>query len=152
MAQPDVQMSPITIDKNTDGVTYASADITDASTYSTLLTYKVPLGVAIEITPSNYIFGQYYGTGGTTSGDIISAGSTKIEKKNATGASSIEIFKGSNGIFGDIGDELKRPRLKTKVLVNSSEQIIVSVVNTGTTLDVSSSNFSLEGVQIYNRV
>lgn len=144
--------SPFTIDKNTTGVTYVANDFATASTYTTILTYAVPLGMAVEITPQNYIFGQYFTTAGVTSGNIITAGTTLILKANATGAETREIFKGSNAIFGSLGDELQRPRLKTSVLVNASQQLIVQVANMGTTLDVSVSNFFVEATQIYEEI
>jgi len=149
MPQNNLVRTPFTVDKNTEGVTYASTDLAGTATQQQLLKYSIPLGLVVEITPANYLFGEFYGTGGVTAADIIASGQTIIEKRNATGAASREIWKGSNGIFGDIGDELKRPRFKTTVQVNASQQIVVNVINMATTLDVSTSNFYLEANQIF---
>jgi len=75
-AKQGLVKSPFTIEKNTDGVTYLTSDLDTADEWKTILTYAVPLGMAIEVTPVNYIFGEYYGTGGVTSGDVISGGLT----------------------------------------------------------------------------
>ena len=144
--------SPFTIDKTADGVTYLGTDLATESDWNALLTYAVPLGVAIEITPVNYIFGQFYGTGGVTSGDIITGGLTRILKQNANGTESRELWKGANGIFKDIGDEWQRPKVRVPVVVNASQKIVVEVYGLGTTLDVSTSNFFIECVQYYEEI
>lgn len=144
--------SPFTIEKNADGVTYIAADLATSTDWKTILTYAVPLGMAIEVTPANYIFGEYFGTGGVTAGDVISAGMSRILKQNANGTESREIWSGSNKIFGDLGDELKRPKLKVPVVVNASQKIVVQVYSLGTTLDVSTSNFFIEATQYYEEI
>jgi hypothetical protein len=144
--------SPFTIEKNADGVTYISSDLATSTDWKTVLTYAVPLGMAIEITPANYIFGEYFGTGGVTASDVIAAGMSRILKQNANGTESREIWSGSNKIFGDLGDELKRPKLKVPVVVNASQKIVVQVYSLGTTLDVSTSNFFIEATQYYEEI
>lgn len=144
--------SPFTIEKNADGVTYLGTDLVTADEWKQILVYSVPLGMAIEITPANYIFGEYYGTGGVTASDIIAAGLSRVLKKNANGTESREIWSGSNKIFGDLGDELKRPKLKVPVVVNASQKIAVEVYGLGTTLDVSTSNFFIEATQYYEEI
>jgi hypothetical protein len=144
--------SPFTIEKNADGVTFIAADLATSTDYKTILTYAVPLGLAIEVTPANYIFGEYFGTGGVTAGDIISAGLSRILKQNANGTDSREMWSGSNKIFGDLGDSRKRPALKVPVVVNASQKIVVQVYSLGTTLDVSTSNFFIECTQYYEEI
>jgi len=144
--------SPFTIEKNADGVTYLSADLTAVAEWKQILSYSVPLGMAIEITPANYIFGEYYTTAGATAGNIISAGLSRVLKKNANGTESREIWSGSNKIFGDLGDELKRPKLKVPVVVNASQKIAVEVYGMGVDLDVSTSNFFIEATQYYEEI
>lgn len=149
MANDNLVRTPFTISKSTDGVVYASTDIEDSTVASTLLTYSVPLGMAVQIAPENYVFGQYL----NTSAAVIAFGETIISKSNATGAESREIFRGSNGIFGNIGDEFKRPRLGVGVLVNASEKLIVQVVSVGAVdLDVSASNFFIQATQVYEQI
>lgn len=150
--QKGLVKSPFTIEKNAEGVTYLSSDLATAAEWKQLLSYSVPLGMAIEITPANYIFGEYYGTGGVTAGDVISGGLSRVLKKNANGTESREIWSGSNKIFGDLGDELKRPKLKVPVVVNASQKIVVEVYSLGTTLDVSTSNFFIEATQYYEEI
>lgn len=152
MAEDGLVRSPFTINKTTTGVTYVAADFADASSWTTILTYAVPLGTAVEITPANYVFGLFYNTGGVTSGNVITGGLTRILKANATTNETREIWSGSNAIFGSLGDELQRPRLKTGVTVSASQQILVQVYNLGTTLDVSTSNFFIEAVQVYEQI
>lgn len=152
MAEQRIVKSPFTIEKNADGVTYLSSDLATASEWKQILSYSVPLGMAVEVTPANYIFGQYYGTGGVTAGDIIYGGLTRVLKKNANGTEAREIWLGSNQIFGDLGDELKRPKIKTPVMVNASQKITVEVYGLGTTLDVSTSNFFIEATQYYEEI
>lgn len=151
-AQSNLVSSPFTIDKTADGVTYIAADLATEADWNTVLTYAVPLGVAIEITPVNYIFGQYYNTGGVTSGNIITAGLTRILKQNANGTESRELWKGANGIFKDIGDEWQRPKVRVPVVVNASQKVVVQVYSLGTTLDVSTSNFFIECTQYYEEI
>jgi hypothetical protein len=140
--------SPFTIDKNTDGVTFLSADLVDVSVFTTIMSYDVPLGTAIEILPTNYHFGDLKTTGGTT----ISAGSSRILKQNANGTESRELWQGSNAIFKDIGDKLQRPSINIPVVVNSSQKIVVQVINLGTTLDSVSSNYYIECQQVYEEI
>lgn len=150
--QANLVSSPFTIDKTADGVTYVAADFATEADWNTILTYAVPLGVAIEITPVNYIFGQYYNTGGVTSGNLITAGMTRILKQNANGTESRELWKGANGIFKDIGDEWQRPKVRVPVVVNASQKVVVQVYSLGTTLDVSTSNFFIECTQYYEEI
>jgi hypothetical protein len=151
-AKQGLVKSPFTIEKNADGVTYLTTDLATASEWKTILTYAVPLGMAIEVTPVNYIFGEYYGTGGVTAGDVISGGLTRVLKSNANGTEQREIWNGSNKIFGDLGDELQRPKLRVPVVVNASQKILVQVYGLGTTLDVSTSNFFVEATQYYEEI
>ncbi len=150
--QQGLVKSPFTIEKNADGVTYISSDLATADEWKQILVYDVPLGVAIEVTPANYIFGEYFDTSGATAGDVIAAGLTRILKKNANGTESREIWSGSNKIFGDLGDERKRPKLRVPVIVNASQKIAVEVYSLGTTLDVSTSNFFIECTQYYEEI
>ena len=55
-------------------------------------------------------------------------------------------------IFGDLGDELKRPKLKTPVVVNASQKIVVDVYGLGADLDVCTSNFFIEATQYYEEI
>ena len=151
-ARTGLVKSPFTIEKNAEGVTYLTQDLASADEWKTVLTYAVPLGMAIEITPINYIFGEFYNTGGVAAGNVISAGLTRVLKSNANGTESREIWSGSNKIFGDLGDELKRPKLRVPVVVNASQRILVQVYGLGTTLDVSESNFFLEATQYYEEI
>ena len=141
--------SPFTIDKNTDGSTWLSADLVTSTDWKTILTYAVPLGMAVEITPVNYHFGDYNATDTTTA---ITAGNTRILKTNANGTESREIWSGSNGIFKDIGDEFQRPKIRVPVVVNASQKIKVEVYSLGTTLDSATSNYYLEAVQYYEEI
>jgi len=140
--------SPFTIDKNTDGVTFLSADIVTATTWQTISSYDVPLGTAIEILPTNYHFGDLQTTGGTA----ITAGSARILKQNANGTESRELWQGSAAIFKDIGDKLQRPSINIPVVVNSSQKIVVQVINMGTTLDSVLSNYYIECQQVYEEI
>lgn len=151
-AKSGLVKSPFTIEKNADGVTYLTSDLASEADWNQILSYSVPLGMAIEVTPANYIFGEYYSTLGSTAGNIISAGLTRVLKKNANGTESREIWSGSNKIFGDLGDELQRPKLKVPVVVNASQKIVVEVYQLGTTLDVSTSNFFIEATQYYEEI
>ena len=74
--------SPFTISNSTTGVTFVAADFATSDSWTVILTYAVPLGVAVEVTPVNWHFGYYYATDTTTQ---ITAGETKIEKQNANG-------------------------------------------------------------------
>jgi hypothetical protein len=141
--------SPFTIDKQTDNVTFLSADLDSETEWNDVLSYPVPLGTAIEITPVNYIFGQYFATDTTTQ---ITAGSTRILKQNANGTESREIWKGSNGIFGDIGDIRQRPQLRVPVMINASQKLVVQVYSLGTTLDSVASDFQVECMQYYEEI
>ena len=141
--------SPFTIDKNSTGSTWVSADFTSADSWTTVLTYAVPLGMAIEITPVNYHFGDYNATDASTA---ITAGQTRILKQNANGTESREIWSGANGIFKDIGDEFQRPKIRVPVVVNASQKIVVQVYSMGTTFDSASSNYYLECIQYYEEI
>jgi len=141
--------SPFTIDKNSTGSTWVSADFTSADSWTTVLTYAVPLGMAIEITPVNYHFGDYNATDASTA---ITAGQTRILKQNANGTESREIWSGANGIFKDIGDEFQRPKIRVPVVVNASQKIVVQVYSMGTTFDSASSNYYIECIQYYEEI
>ena len=147
--QTGLVKSPFLIDKNTTGSTWLSADLATTSTFTDILSYAVPLGTAVEITPVNYHFGTFKATDTTTQ---ITAGSSRILKQNANGTESREIWQGENGIFKDIGDEFQRPKLRVPVIVNASQVIKVQVVNLGVTLDSVASNYSVECMQIYEEI
>lgn len=152
MANDGLVKSPFTITKTTDGVSWLSADLATSTDWKTILSYSVPLGMAVEISPVNYFFGFYYGTGGTTSGDKIIAGQTRILKSNANVTESREIWSGSNSIFKDVGDEFQRPKIRVPMMVNASQKILVQVYSMGTTLDKDNSDFNLEAIQYYEEV
>ena len=147
--QEGLVKSPFTIDKNTDGSTWLSADLVTSTDWKAVLTYAVPLGMAVEITPVNYHFGDYNATDTTTA---ITAGMTRILKQNANGTESREIWSGANGIFKDIGDEFQRPKIRVPVVVNASQKLVVQVYSLGTTLDSASSNYFIECVQYYEEI
>jgi len=141
--------SPFTIDKNSTGSTWVSADFATADSWTTVLTYAVPLGMAVEITPVNYHFGDFNATDASTA---ITAGQTRILKQNANGTESREIWSGANGIFKDIGDEFQRPKIRVPVVVNASQKIVVQVYGMGTTFDSASSNYYIECIQYYEEI
>lgn len=141
--------SPFTIEKNADGATWLTADLVSAAAWTQILKYSVPLGMAIEITPVNYHFGDYNATDTTTA---ITGGMTRILKKNAALTESREIWKGANGIFKDIGDEFQRPKIRVPVVVNASQVIAVEVYSLGTTLDSVASNYYIECIQHYEEI
>ena len=149
MANNGLVKSPFTIDKNSTGSTWLSADLATANAWTEVLSYAVPLGMAVEITPINYLFGDFNATDTTTA---ITAGQTRILKQNANATESRELWSGSNGIFKDIGDEFQRPKLRVPVVVNASQKIVVQVYGLGTTLDSASSNFYLECIQYYEEI
>lgn len=149
MAGQGLVKSPFTIDKNSTGSTWLTADLATVATWTEILNYAVPLGMAIEITPVNYHFGTYKCTDTTTA---ITAGNTRILKQNANGTESREIWSGANGIFKDIGDEFQRPKLRVPVVVNASQKLVVQVYSLGTTLDSAVSNFTIECVQYYEEI
>ncbi|AKB79018.1 hypothetical protein MSHOH_2535 [Methanosarcina horonobensis HB-1 = JCM 15518] len=150
--QNKLKTSPFTISKLAEGATYLTSDLASADEWKDLLKYSVPLGMAVEITPINYVFGEFYTTAGTTSGNIITGGMSRILKQNANGTESREIWSGSNKIFGELGDELKRPKLRVPVVVNASQKIVVQIYGLGATLDVSTSNFYIEATQYYEDI
>ena len=149
MAEKTLVKSPFTITKGSSGSTFVSADFANSSDWKEILTYAVPLGMAIELTPVNYHFGSYLATDASTQ---ITAGLTKIEKKNAALSESREIWKGANKIFKDLGDEFQRPKLRVPVMVNASEKIVVSVQSLGTTFDTGSSDYYIECLQYYEEI
>jgi len=148
MANKKIVKSPFTINRATTGVTFTAADFATANEWKQIMVYAVPLGVCLEVTPINYHFGDLKETTTTK----ITAGMTRILKKNANSTEAREIWSGSNGIFKDIGDELQRPKIRVPVVVNASEQLIVEVYGLGTTLDVSASNYFVEAVQYYEEI
>lgn len=141
--------SPFTIDKNATGATWLSADLASSSLWTQILAYAVPLGTAVEVTPVNYHFGVYLATDTTTT---ITAGSTRILKKNAAGTESRQLWSGPNSIFGTISDEFKRPKIRVPVVASASQQIVVEVLSLGTTLDSVVSNYIIECMQYYEEV
>jgi len=143
MASPLIQ-SPATISKLTTGSTFVSADFATASSWTTILTFAVPLGVGYEITTQNYIFAVLKNTGGTA----ITAGDSRLIKANATQGQTIELWAGPNSIFKDIGDALQRPYVRVNITLNSSEVLLFQVYALGTTLDVSESNVYIEAKQV----
>jgi len=147
--QKGLVKSPFTIDKATSGATWMSADLATEAAWNEILSYAVPLGMAIEITPVNYHFGTYKATDGSTT---ITAGMTRILKKNANGTESREIWSGANGIFKDIGDEFQRPKLRVPVVANASQKITVEVYSLGTSLDSVASNYYIECIQYYEEI
>jgi hypothetical protein len=149
MAEKGLVKSPFTIDKTSTGSTFLTADLATAAAWTDILTYAVPLGMAIEITPVNYHFGSYKTTDTTTQ---ITAGMTRVLKQNANYTESRELWSGANGIFKDIGDEFQRPKLRVPVVVNASQVLKVQVYSLGTTLDSIASNFFIECVQYYEEI
>lgn len=149
MAGQGLVKSPFTIDKNSTGSTWLSADLATVAVWTEILNYAVPLGMAVEITPVNYHFGSYKATDTTTA---ITAGTTRILKQNANGTESREIWSGANGIFKDIGDEFQRPKIRVPVVVNASQKIVVQVYSLGTTLDSVASNYFIECIQYYEEI
>lgn len=142
--------SPFTLSKSSDGVTFITADLAASTSFEPIWTYAVPLGMAVQITPANYIFGHYIsGADGTTK---ITAGMTRLVKMNANGSDTKEVWSGSNAIFLDIGDINKRPNLKVPVVVNASQKLQVQVKGLGAALDFEVSDFYIECVQFYERI
>jgi len=149
MANTGLVKSPFTIDKSSTGSTWLTADLATANAWTEVLSYAVPLGMAVEVTPVNYHFGSYKATDTTTT---ITAGQTRILKQNANATESRELWSGANGIFKDIGDEFQRPKLRVPVVVNASQKIVIQVYGLGTTLDSVASNFYLECIQYYEEI
>jgi len=147
--QTGLVKSPFTISSTTTGVTFLAADLVSSATYTAILTYAVPLGTAVEITPVNYHFGVYKATDTTTT---ITAGTTRIVKQNANGTESRELWLGPNSIFGDISDVRRRPNLRVPVVLNASQVLIVQVASLGTTLDSVASNYFVEASQYYEQI
>jgi len=147
--QAGIVKSPFTIGKTSTGSTWLSADLASTSTWQTILSYAVPLGLAIEVLPTNYHFGTYKATDTTTT---ITAGYTKILKQNANASESREIWMGANGIFKDIGDAFQRPHINVPVTVNASQVIAIQVYSLGTTLDSIASDFVIEAMQYYEEI
>lgn len=148
MAEKGLVKSPFTISKTASGSTYVAADFATAASWTQILSYSVPLGTAIEVTPVNYIFGVYK----ETLNSVITAGLTRILKKNAANTESREIFSGPNSIFKDIGDEFQRPKVRVPVVLSASQLLVVEVYSLGTTLDVSQSDFFVECMQYYEEI
>ncbi len=140
--------SPFTISKTASGATWLSANLATAASWQEILSYAVPLGTAVEITPVNYIFGVYKDTGASA----ITAGLTRILKKNAANTESRELFSGPNSIFKDIGDEFQRPKVRVPVVASASQKITVEVYSLGTTLSSTTSDFFIEAMQYYEEI
>ena len=147
--QKGLVKSPFTISKNSDGATWLSADLASSTAWTAILTYAVPLGTAVEVTPVNYHYGLFYATDTTTK---ITAGNTRILKKNAAGTESRELWSGPNAIFKDIGDEFQRPKIRVPVVASASQKLIVEVYNQGTTLDSVASDYFVESMQYYEEI
>jgi hypothetical protein len=141
--------SPFTISKTATGATWLSADLVSAASWQQILSYSVPLGTAIEITPVNYIYGLYLATDTST---VITAGLSRILKKNAAATESREIFSGPNRIFKDVGDEFQRPKVRVPVVASASQVLAVEVYSLGTTLDSVVSDFFIECMQYYEEI
>lgn len=141
--------SPFTINKNSDGSTWLTADLATAAAWTQILSYAVPLGTAVEVTPVNYHFGYYYATDTTTA---ITAGNSRILKKNAASTESRELWSGPNKIFKDIGDEFQRPKIRVPVVASASQKITVEVYSLGTTLDSVASDYFIEAMQYYEEI
>lgn len=141
--------SPFTISKNSTGATWLSADLASSALWNAVLTYAVQLGTAVEVTPVNYHFGYFYATDTTTQ---ITAGNTRILKKNAAGTETRELWSGPNAIFKDIGDEFQRPKIRVPVVASASQQIVVEVLSMGTTLDSVASDYFVECMQYYEEI
>lgn len=151
--QSNLVKSPFTISKSASGATYLTVDLaTSGSLWYTLLSYQVPLGMAIEITPANYHFGSYYATTGVTAGDKITSGGTRLIKSNANDTETRELWSGPNSIFLNIGDELQRPKFRIPVVANASQKVVVQVTGLSTTLDVSTSDYTIECMQYYEEI
>lgn len=149
MAENNLVKSPFTISKAANGATWLSADLATTTTWTAVLTFAVPLGTAVEVTPINYHFGYFYATDTTTQ---ITAGQTRIFKKNAAGTESRQLWAGPNAIFNTIGDEFKRPKIRVPVTAGASQQIVVEVYSLGTTLDSVASDYFIECMQYYEQV
>ena len=141
--------SPFTINKNSDGVTFLSADLAGEAAWNQILKYSVPLGTAVEVMPINYHYGYYYATDTTTQ---ITAGLTRLLKKNAAGTETRELWKGPNKIFKDIGDIRQRPNIRVPVVLSASQVLAVEVYNMGTTLDSVTSDYYVECMQYYEEI
>ena len=146
--QTGLVRSPFTITKIADGVTYLGTDLDTVSDWRTILTFSVPLGVAVEITPVNYIFASLKNTGATA----ITAGLSRLLKQNANATESRELWSGSNAIFKDIGDEFQRPKVRVPVVASASQKLVWQVYALATTLDVSASDVSIECIQYYEEI
>ena len=141
--------SPFTIDKTTTGSTFMSADLASTTTWTEILNYAVPLGMAVEITPVNYHFGVFKATDTTTT---ITAGLARILKQNANATETRELWSGPTSIFYNIGDEFQRPKIRVPVVVNASQKLSVQVYSLGTTLDSICSNYLIEAIQYYEEI
>ena len=146
--QKGLVKSPFTISKNSDGSTWLSADLVTSATWQQILSYAVPLGTAVEVTPINYHFGVFKLTDNTA----ITAGNTRILKKNAAGTESRDLWSGPNNIFKDIGDEFQRPKIRVPVVASASQKIVVEVYNLGNTLDSTYSDYFIECMQYYEEI
>jgi len=147
--QKGLVKSPFTINKNASGSTYLSADLTAEAAWNEILNYSVPLGTAIEIMPVNYHFGYYYATDTTTQ---ITAGMTRLLKKNAAGTETRELWSGPNSIFKDIGDIRQRPNIRVPVVLSASQVLAVEVYNMGVDLDSVTSDYFIECMQYYEEI
>ena len=141
--------SPFTINKDSTGATWISADLATTTLFTDLLSYAVPLGTAIEITPQNYHYGSYFATDTTTT---ITAGRTRLVKQNANGTNSRELWLGPNSIYGDISDIRQRPNIRVPVILNASQVLKVQIISAGTTVDSVTSDYFVECQQVYEEI
>jgi len=145
MAKSKLVSSPFTITESTSGVTN-STTATTASVWGELHEYQVPLGMAVLLNPTNYLFVSPYSSAATPA--AISSGTIRVLKKNAAETEVIEMWQGPIGIFKDVGDEQQRPRFKTEVLLNAAEKLTVEIYS-ATAAKGSNGTFAIEGTAFY---
>lgn len=144
MAQKLVE-SPFTITENTSGVT-TNSTVATASVWYEVAEYQVPLGMAILMDPTNYIFADIYDN--TATPVEITSGTARLLKLNAPETEQVEIWAGPIAIFKDVGDERQRPRIKTSVLLNASEKLRLEVYSSSTAKG-SNCTFAIECKALY---
>ena len=144
--------SPFTILESDSNVTKASADIVTA-TEGTLFTYKVPLGVAIEITPANFFFIDLIDTADNAVVDGAD-GIVKLIKDNQTETEKREVWSGPDTLFsGNIYDVRTRPQIRAPVILNASQKLLIVVKATVVGgIDKDNSKMTVECMQYYEEV
>jgi len=145
MANAKLVESPFTITETTSGVTLNTVTAV-ASTWYEVAEYQVPLGMAVLIDPTNYVFASLFTEAATPV--AITAGTARLIKLNAPETEMVEIWAGPIAIFKDVGDERQRPRLKTAVLLNSSEKLRLECYSTSTA-DGANCTFAIEAKALY---